>query len=296
MTFTDLTVSNGWIPIQYTTDVLAKDQVVSAVEQAARKVAMTSDQTKVPRFAASGVDVVDEGEEIPLKDATLDSVLLDAFKFAARFATSSEDTEDAIVDAFATFKNEWLGNYAVALDNAVLGTTGAGGPFTSVYKALADWDDAETDTRIIPTAGALEYEHLVDVVGEMETSRKGGLVVIAHPEFAMQLRNLKDAAGDRVVDTTGILGAGVPTVFGHQLVFSHGAKTSAAFSDAPAGNALLVVASKRELILGVRTGPEAKVSNEAQWANDNLELKLRARRAFVLASPQGARIIEKTAS
>jgi hypothetical protein len=112
----------------------------------------------------------------------------------------------------------------------------------------------------------------------------------------MQLRNLKDAAGDRVVDTTGVLGAGVPTVFGHQLVFSHGAKTNATYTDTPTGNALLVVAAKRELILGVRSGPEAKVSSEEQWANDNLELKMRARRAFVLADANSARVVEKTAA
>jgi HK97 family phage major capsid protein len=289
MAFTDLTVANGWIPVQYTTDVLAKDQVVSAVEQAARKVNMTTDQTKIPRFAASGVDVVAEGATIPLKDATLDDVILDAFKFADRFAVSSEDAEDSIVDAFNAFKNEWLGNFAVTLDNACLGVTGTGGPFNSVYREVGAGNRQST-------AGNLTYEHLVEAVGELETSRKGGLVIIAHPEFAMSLRNLKDADGDRVVDTTGVLGAGVPTVFGHDLVFSHGAKTSATYTDAPAGNALLVVAAKRELILGVRSGPEARVSEHEQWANDNLELKMRARRAFVLASADGARVIEKTAS
>lgn len=293
MAFTDLTVANGWIPVQYTTDVLARDQVVSAVEQAARKVKMVTDQTKVPRFTASGVDIVAEGADIPLKDATLDDVILDAYKFADRFAISSEDAEDAIVDAFAAFKNEWLGNYAVALDNAALGTVGAQNgttrPFTSVYQAVGAGNRTST-------AGSLTYEHLVEAVGEMEVSRKGGLVVIAHPSFAMELRNLKDADGERVVDTAGVLGAGVPTVFGHQLVFSHGAKTNTTFSDAPSGNPLLIVASKRELILGVRTGPEAKVSTEAQWVSDNIELKLRSRRAFVLASADSARVVEKTAS
>lgn len=293
MAFTDLTVANGWIPVQYTTDVLAKDRVTSAVEQAARKVNMTSDQVKVPRFAASGVDVVAEGAEIPLKDATLDSVILDAYKFADRFAQSSEDAEDSIVDAFAAFKNEWLGNYAVALDNAALGTVGAANgttrPFDSVYQTVG------TGNRTA-TAGVLTYEHLVEAVGELEVSRKGGLVIIAHPAFAMSLRNLKDAAGDRVVDTTGVLGAGVPQVFGHELVFSHGAAKETTFTDNPTGNPLLIVAAKRELILGVRTGPEAKVSEHEQWTNDNIELKMRARRAFVLASADGARVIEKTAA
>jgi HK97 family phage major capsid protein len=289
MSFTDLTIANGWIPVQYTTDVLAQDQVTSAVEAAARKVNMTTDQTKVPRFVANGVDVVAEGATIPLKDATLDDVILDAFKFADRFAISSEDAEDSIVDAFNAYKNNWLSNFAVTLDNACLGVTGTGGPFESVYRAVGSGNRQST-------AGNLTYEHLVEAVGDMETSRKGGLVIIAHPEFAMQLRNLKDAAGDRVVDTTGVLGAGVPTVFGHQLVFSHGAKTNATYTDTPTGNALLVVAAKRELILGVRSGPEAKVSSEEQWANDNLELKMRARRAFVLADANSARVVEKTAA
>lgn len=289
MAFTDLTIDNGWIPVQYTTDVLAVDQVTSAVEAAARKVNMTTDQTKVPRFAANGVDVVAEGATIPLKDATLDDVLLDAFKFADRFAISSEDAEDSIVDAFNAYKNAWLSNFAVTLDNACLGVTGTGGPFESVYRAVGAGNRQST-------AGNLTYEHLVEAVGDMETSRKGGLVIIAHPEFAMQLRNLKDADGQRVVDTTGVLGAGVPTVFGHQLVFSHGAKTNATYTDAPTGNALLVVAAKRELILGVRSGPEARVSEHEQWTNDNLELKMRARRAFVLADANSARVVEKTAA
>lgn len=289
MPFTDITIANGWIPVEYGTEVLQKDQVVSAVEGSARIVNMTSDQYKVPRFVTNGVDVVAEGATIPLKDATPDSVILDAHKFADRFAVSSEDSEDAVVDAFAAFQNEWLGNFAVTLDNACLGVTGTGGPFNSVYREVGSGNRQTT-------AGALTYEHLVEAVGEMETSRKGGLVIIAHPEFAMSLRNLKDEDGNRVVDTAGVLGAGVPTVFGHEIAFSHGAKTSTAYTDNPSGNALLVVASKRELILGVRTGPEARVSEHEQWTNDNIELKVRARRAFALASADGARVIEKTAT
>lgn len=288
MTFTDLTIANGWIPVQYETDPLLRDVQAPAVEQVGRKVNMTSDQVKVPRFVDNGVDVVAEGAEIPLNDPTLDSVILDAYKFANRFAFSSEDTEDAIVDAMATAKREWLSNYAIAYDNACLGVTGTGGPFESVYRAVGSGNRTAT-------AGNLTYEHLVDAVGEMEVNRKGGLVVIAHPQLAMSLRNLKDADGERVVATEGVLGAGVPTVFGHQVVFSYGAKTSAAFSDNPSGNPLLIVANKSNLIVGVRTGPEAKVSTEAQWANDNIELKMRSRRAFALAEADAARVIELTA-
>lgn len=293
MAFTDLTIANGWIPVEYESDPILRDVQVSAVEAVARKVNMTSDQKKVPRFVANGVDVVAEGDVIPTKDATLDSVILDAYKFANRFAVSSEDSEDAIVDAMNAYKREWLSNYAIALDNACLGNSGAAGPFTSVYKALTDYN--ATEDRILETAGSLTYEDVASVIGDMETNRKGELVVIAHPAFRMDLRNLKDAGGERVVATEGVLGAGVPTLFGHEVRFSYGARVNATFSDAPTGNPLIVVANKQALILGTRSGPEAKVSSEAQWANDNIELKLRARRAFVLADATNARIIEKTA-
>lgn len=288
MAFTDLTTDNGWIPVQHLTDVLTLDVQESAVEAVARKVNMVSDLASVPRFAAKGVDVVAEGAPIPLKDATLDEVILKAHKWADRFANSSEDREDAVLDAFAAYASEWTSNFHVALDNAALGVTGTGGPFESVYRAAGSGNRTST-------GGALTYDNLVDVFGDLETNRRGGLVAIAHPSLKMTLRSLKDSDGNFVVNPDSRLGAEVPTIFGHELKFSFGARTSAAFTDSPTGNPLLVVANKSNLILGVRSGPEAKVSAEEQWVNDNVELKMRARRAFVLADADAARVIEITA-
>lgn len=288
MAFTDLTVDNGWIPVQNLTDVLTLDVQESAVEAVARKVNMTSDVATVPRFGANGVDVVAEGEDIPLKSANLDEALLKAHKWADRFANSSEDREDAILDAFAQYASVWTSNFHVSLDNACLGVTGTGGPFESVYRAVGSGNRTST-------GGALTYEDLVEAFGELETNRRGGLVAIAHPSLKMTLRSLKDSDGNFVVDPDNRLGAGVPTIFGHELKFSYGARTSAAHTDTPTGNPLLVVANKRELILGVRLGPEAKVSEHEQWVSDNIELKMRARRGFVLASADAARVIEITA-
>lgn len=289
MAFTDLTVANGWIPVDYANEVLLKDVQTAVVEQVARIERMTTDQRKVLRFVDNGVDVVAEGALIPLNDPDLDSVLLDAVKFANRYAFSSEDTEDAIVDAMAAATKVWLSNYAVKLDNAVFGVTGTGGPFESVYRAVGSGNRTST-------AGPLTYDDLVEAFGEMETNQKGGLVAVAHPSLKMALRSLKDSAGNLVVDPDGRLGEAVPTIFGHELKFSYGARTSATVTDNPTGNPLLVVANKSNLILGVRSGPESKVSTEAQWENDNIELKLRARRAFVLAEADAARVIEITPS
>jgi HK97 family phage major capsid protein len=282
---TDLSVDNGWIPVQQESEALTRDVEVSAVEAAARRIVMSTEVASVPRFVANGVDVVAEHAEIPLKDATLDDVTLKAFKFADRFAISVEDREDAIVSAIDAYKREWLSNFAITLDNAALGVTGTGGPFESVYRTVGAGNR-------LSTGGALTYEDLVGVIGDMEGNRKGGLVIIAHPKFKMALRNLKDSNGDRVV--TDPFGAGVPTVFGHEVRFSYGAATSATYTDNPTGNPLLVVANKNSLILGVRSGPESQLSEHAQWNTDNVELKMRARRGFVLASADSARVVELT--
>lgn len=290
--YTDLSEANGWIPEPGTDEVLQKDVVTSAVEAVARKVTMTSRTVSVPRFAASGVSIVPKHAVIPIQDATLDEVVLTRHKFAVRHAISVEDSRDAIADELAAFKREWLSNYAIALDNACLGVTTATTntttvPFKSVYATVGAG-------RRLATGGALTYEDLVDVFGDMETNRKGGLVVIAHPAFAMSLRNLKDAAGERVVADP--LGAGVPTMFGHSLLFSEGAKTSATMSDTPTGNPLLVVANKSGLILGQSWGPESQVSDQPQWSTDHIEIKLRAGRAFALADATSARVVELTAA
>jgi len=291
---TDLSTANGWIPEPVDSQVLLKVRQTSAVEAVARRVRMTSETVSVPRFDAQGVDVVAEHAVIPVIDAVLDDVTLKAIKFANRFAVSVEDTRDGIADSINQFKLAWASNFAVKLDNATLGASGAanGGtrPFTSVYQAVSGGNK-------LSTAGSLSYEDLVSAVGDLEVGPYGDdLVIIAHPAFRMELRNLKDAAGDRVVATEGVLGAGVPTVFGHQIVFSNGARVNTTASDAPTGNPLLIVGSRRNLILGVRDGVESALSDEARWETDEVELKMRARRGFAVADATAFRIVEKTAA
>jgi len=289
--YTDLSEANGWIPEPSSPEVLTRATEVSAVEQAARKVNMTSRTLSVPRFEADGVDVVPEHAVIPLFDAELDEVVITAHKFANRFAVSIEDRQDAVVDALNTAKAAWLSNYAVKLDNAVLGAVGAANgttrPFASVYQTVG----AEGRTA---TAGALSYEALEDAFADLDAGVYGGNnVVFAHPRFKSALRNLKDSDGTRVSD--GLLEAGAPTLFGSQVIFTRGAVASTTASDRPVGNPLLIVANKQHLILGVRSGPESLVSEAPQWDTDHVELKMRARRGFVLATPEAARVIELTA-
>lgn len=186
----------------------------------------------------------------------------------------------------------WANSFARELDNACLGVTadksGTTVPFTSVYNA------ADAAGNVTETAGDLAYEALNELFGSIEEGDyNGNLVVIAHPAFKGALRNLKDADGNRVVADP--LGAGVPTVFGHELRFSTGARTSAAPTDKPTGNPLLIVGNRDHMILGVRDGIESQVSDQARWETDHVELKMRARRAFAPATGDAFYVVEKTA-
>lgn len=289
--YTDLNEANGWIPEPTSSEVLTKVYAESAVEATARRVTMTAPTVSVPRFESDGVDIVPEHDVIPLQDATLDEVTLREVKWANRFAISVEDQRDALVDVLSAKKLAWANSFARELDNACLGVTadqaGTAVPFTSVYNA------ANTAGNVTATAGDLAYEMLNELFGSIEEGDyNGNLVVVAHPAFKGALRNLKDADGNRVVADP--LGADVPTVFGHELRFSTGARTSAAPTDKPTGNPLLIVGNRDHMILGVRDGIESQVSDQARWETDHVELKMRARRAFVPATGDAFYVVEKT--
>lgn len=293
MARTDASKANGWIPEPTNGEVLTRLYQTSAIEAVARKVNMTAPSMRVPRFDHQGVSSVPEGGLIPVQDATLDTVLVEANKWADRFTVSIEDDRDAVVSLIDQFKASWADSFARELDNACLGVTAAATgpgtdvPFTSVYAA------ATTAGNVSATAGNLEYEDLLGAFDALEDGEHfGDLVVVAHPSFAGALRNLKDAAGDRVVDNP--LGAGVPTIFGYEVKFSKGARTNATASHAPTGNPLLIVGNRNHLILGVLDGPESAVSDH-RWEYDEREVKMRARRGFAVADAEAFRVIEKTA-
>ena len=295
MAFTDLNHTNKWVPEEVDGQVIQSILRNSAVEAVGRKVNMNSDITYLPTGTFAGADLVAEGATVPVLDPTLSKQTLQAYKWANRFAQSSEDDEDSVVDFFNFSKTRWFSNWAVKFDNSALGTTAAANgttvPFTSVYKAATD------ASGVLATAGALTFEDLNDSFAALETGNyfdAADGVIIAHPALAGSLRNLKDAAGTRVV--VDPLGDANPTIFGYELVFSNGARTSATATDAPAGNPLLIVGAKSQLVVGVRSGPESMVSSEAQWETDNLELKTRVRRAFTVGNSAAFRVVEITAS
>jgi len=295
---TDLTEANGYILEEQGSTVIQDLIANSAVERFARREAMASRTKSVPRFVGDAPTVVAEGEEIPASSPTLDEIVLTARKYAQLMHISEEDVNDSLVDTLSVYKREWASRWARKYDNACLGVTAAGDgddgqPFTSLYRAVSP---GSAGTNLIQTGGALSYDDINNALGFVENSSKfdaANTVWMAHPKMLKEIRGMVKGNSDLVLPDPL---AGTPgSLFGYPLVVSYGAATSAAATDSPAGNALLIVGNRQMLINGVRGGVESVVSRDAEFARDGVVLKTRIRRGFAVADADAFAIVEKTA-
>lgn len=295
----DFTEANGYILEEQGSVVIQDLLANSAVERFARREAMASRTKSVPRFVADAPEVVAEGAAIPEAAATLDEIVLTARKYAKIFHVSEEDLNDNLVDVLTTYRREWASRWARKFDNACLGVSAAqdgddGQPFTSLYRLIGM---AQSPTNLITTGGALSYEDLNNALGIAEDSSKfdaANTVWMAHPKMLKEIRGMIKGNNDLVLPDPL---AGTPgSLFGYPLVVSYGAAVSAAASDTPGGNPLLIVGNRQMLINGVRGGVESVVSRDAEFAKDGVLLKTRIRRGFAVADADAFAIVEKTNS
>jgi HK97 family phage major capsid protein len=295
MARTDFTEANGYILEEQGSAVIQDLIANSAVERFARREAMASRTKTVPRFVANAPAVVAEGGTIPEATATLDEIVLTARKYAQIMNVSEEDLNDSLPDVLTVYKREWASRWARKFDNACLGVNIAAdgtdvAPYTSLYAAI-NWT-----TNRIQTGGALSYEDINNALGIAEDSSKfdaANTVWMAHPKMLKEIRGMIKGNNDLVLPDPL---AGTPgSLFGYPLVVSYGAATSAAATDSPTGNALLIVGNRQMLINGIRGGVESVVSRDAEFAKDGVLLKTRVRRGFAVADADAFAIVEKTA-
>ena len=283
----------AWIPEENSSDVVQRVNQLSAVERHARREPMSTATKSVPRSAGVGVATIGKGTSYGEDESVNDEVVLQARKFGQAIRIAEEDLDDTLVNVVSAKQRDWATSYAKFLDNACLGTTAAANgttvPFNSVYKVA---DDA---SNVTPTAGDIDYDNLSAALGDLEEGdyfEANSVVVVAHPSVRQALRNVKDGE-DRPIFVQGL--AGTPdTLFGHEIAWSLGAKTHATASSSPEGNALVVFANKDYLLLGVRSGPESMMSQEAGFLTDEPILKMRARRGFAVAQADAVSVLEVT--
>lgn len=294
-----------WIPESYDSSVIQRINQTSAVERLGRHIPMNSDNKHIARSGGISVSVTPKGTAYNEDTTANDEVLLTARKITTAVRIAEEDIDDSFVDILAVKKNDWATSYGKMFDNATLAVTAAENgttvPFTSVYRALSQTNAATGYTAnanvVKSTTGTpVSYQNLSDVLAKVETGDffdPADTVVIANPAFLAVLRGVKDANGMPIFQQGS---AATPdTLFGLQVAWSLGARTSAVATDKPTGNPILVVANREHLIVGDRTPAESIVIDGRAGTSaltDEVLLKLRTRKGFVVGHEGAFAVLE----
>lgn len=287
---------NGYIVEEHSSAVVQEALRASAVESKARREAMGTTTKLISRFFADGPSVYGEGDQIAEAGASLDSIILEAKKWAKIMHISEEDLNDTFIDVLNKYKTEWASRWAKSFDIACLGATevdpSAALPYTSVYKTVTDNSGYKQQTN-----GDVTFSLLSDALAAVEQSNyfdPSKVAFIAHPTFMQSLRNLQDDNHRPILQQP--LGPTSSTLFGYPVVFTQGAVKASAGEGAPVeSNPLLIVGNTDMMVNGVRAGIESAVSRDAKFDTDGVLLKIRARRAFAVTAPSAFAILEKTA-
>lgn len=307
----------AWIPEEFGSTVLQRVHQVSALEAYAQRIPMQTQTRSTPRSGGVSVGMVSKGGTYSEDTNTNDEAVLREQKFGQAIRIAEEDINDSLADIVAAKQTDWATSYAKTLDNACLAVTAAKGTsgcaFDSLYYLLTQTDAATgytANTNLTQTATgapAITYANLSTVAGLYEAGdyfSEADTLVMAHPKYKQLLRGVLDSQNRPIFQegSTGVPGGGqgpvVDTIFGYPVKWTLGAKTSAAPTQSPTGNPLLIIGNPMYLLLGVRSGPESVFidgRNGLGALTDESILKMRARRGFVPGTENAFSILEQRA-
>lgn len=309
-----LTYLDNWIPIEWDSEVISRVMASSAIEATAQRHGMATSTKRILR--QSGYTVT-SGSQYTRDDSSLDYVVLTARRFMGQSVLDEDDLADTemIVDTIAQRALDYAISYSTSFDNACIGVTAAEDsgtvdakvPFTSIYRAVRNNGAGSesgyvADTNYVNFTGAASasYDSLSSALQKVETGDywdANQALIIANPAFRDVLRRVKDNNGTPIFVKGQGGDSGQPdTLFGVDIFWSRGAKTSATMSSTPAGNPLLVFVGDRTLMkLGVRSGPESRLdTSRAHDTIDDTAVKFRTRRGFQIGRIAGFSVLEKT--
>jgi HK97 family phage major capsid protein len=307
-------VFDAWVPEEYGSEVLQRVNQVSAVEAHAQRIPMSTETRSTPRSGGIAVGMVSKGGTYSEDASTNDEVVLSVQKFGQAVRIAEEDINDSLADIVSAKQRDWATSYAKLVDNAALGVTVAKGTsgcaFDSLYYKVTQADStigytANANLLQTTSATAATYGDLSTVAGRYEAGNffdPANTLVIAHPSFKAGLRGIVDDNGRPIFQegTAGVAGGGQgatpDSIFGYPIVWSLGAKTSTAPTQAPSGNPLMVIGNPLYLLLGIRSGPESVFidgRNGLGALTDESILKMRARRGFAVGAASAFAVLEQ---
>jgi hypothetical protein len=324
---------SNWTPEDYASDLVKLYENSSAIEAVARGGGrvepMKTDTKKIPRDADADVVVTPTGMPYTEDTKQGDNIQLDASKLTHLSKYNEEDLEDAKswVNATDSKKRNATSNLALLLDNAAIGVTGdrvdesALFPYTSIYndvKTNASSNllklvfNATLTTMQTNTKTALDSA--LGIVEDGPWSSED-LVWVMSPAFKAYLRQM-DATGAKGINYFVPPQGGSPangisngaTLAGYPIFWSRSARVSAVATHKPTsaigvqgalGNALAVLAPRKQLVLGDRAPLESMYLDPKTGIgalSDAAYLKMRRRVAYKTAVASAVAVIEVTSA
>lgn len=306
----------AWLRDEQGSDVIKRIEYYSVAESRLRAVPMSGATKTEPRMADMSVGVVAKGAAYGEDVALNDEVTLVAVKFGSALRIAEEDIDDNIANVIEAKKLSWASSFGVLLDNAVFGVNAAANgttiPFTSIYRALSTANAATgyTANANKTTTGApgVTYDKLSDLLSLVEgNGYASGTsdIVVAHPSIKGVIRKIKNNSGDPIFVQSAREGS-PDTLFGYPVLWSNGAVLTATASASQSavigaagtvGNPLIFFGNPDYALLGKRSGIESVVIDGRDGLSaltDETILKVRARRAFVLAHEKAWAVLEVT--
>lgn len=308
----------AWLRDEQGSDVIRRIEYYSVAESLFRSIPMSGATKTEPRMADMSVAVVAKGAAYGEDTALNDEVILTAVKFGSALRIAEEDIDDQIANLIEAKKLSWSGSFGVILDNAAMGTNAAanGGtvPFTSIYRSLKTTNAATgytANANVLTTAGAVTYDKLSDLASLVEGSGYAsgvGDIFIAHPSVKGVIRKIKDSTGQPIFNEGSRRADDPDTLFGYPIKWSNGAVVTATASSNQAavagggaagttGNPLIFFGNPDFALVGKRSGVESVFIDGRDGLSaltDEAILKIRARRAFVLAHEKAFGVLEIT--
>lgn len=286
---------DDWIPEETDSAVIQRVNQVSAVEAWGRHTPMSTSTKKEPRSSGMAVATLNKSGTYTSSNDENDDVLLTARKHTGLLTVAEEDLNDSAADIIEAKERDWATSYAKYFDNATLATSAAENaptvPYTSVYYALTQTNATTGYTandNIVGTVtlGTVTYDELSEALGRYEDGDyfdESMSVVIAHPTFRKQLRQIKDDQGQPIFVRGQGGDAGTPdTVFDIPVRWSNGCRLSATASATPSGAPIMVFGNRDYLIVGDRSSVETQPIPAAISTTDEANVKIRVRKGFAI--------------
>jgi hypothetical protein len=324
---------SNWMPEDYASDLVQLYQNNSAIEAVARSGGrvepMKTDTKKIPRDADADVVVTPTGLPYTEDTKTGDNIQLDASKLTHLSKYNEEDLEDAKawVNATESKKRNATSNLALLLDNAAIGVTGdrvdesALFPYTSIYNDVKT-NAASNLLKLVfnATLATMQTNTKTALDSALSIVEDGAwssedLVWVMSPAFKQYLRQM-DATGAKGINYFVPQLGGTPangisngaTLAGYPIYWSRSARVSAVATHKPTsavgvqgalGNALAVLAPRKQLVLGDRAPLESMYLDPKTGIgalSDAAYLKMRRRVAYKTAVAAAVAVIEVTSA